>query len=243
MKKLLFLLVATTFLLFSFSTANATLIGLTEADLAKPDVYIDGGISFDYDYTGNGTNTLIITGEDEKITMPDGTEYTLTDHDDNDPLTGFSLRVFVDNSGNLIDSDDALDMEEEVIEGPIMEASYGGGYVAGETLLTGHVFAFGWDEVFTDEARFDLLLDQVAGEWVDDGIWPSDRTIGILISTVSLSGITAWDDCNPWDTSWEITSGKADKAPIVPEPATMLLLGSGLVGLAAFGRKKFFKRS
>lgn len=54
-----------------------------------------------------------------------------------------------------------------------------------------------------------------------------------------------WDTNDPRTSFWQfhlLNVDQASQGGQVPEPATMLLLGSGLIGLAGYGRKKFFKK-
>ena len=81
----------------------------------------------------------------------------------------------------------------------------------------------------------DMLLS--VPESVFSSVGPNDYIIlwsRFGLQEASDSGTESFGTFEEWGT---INPGTQ-----VPEPATMLLLGSGLLGLAGYGRKKFFKK-
>jgi hypothetical protein len=63
------------------------------------------------------------------------------------------------------------------------------------------------------------------------------------VSTAYFSGLDLFYvgyGCHFWHRETSVDVGVASGS--APEPATMLLLGSGLIGLAGYGRKKFLKK-
>jgi hypothetical protein len=228
-------LVCSVILLFllSFSCANATLLGVDMS--GYPDITIDGGgtITFTPNAGGVGGGALAFVADDLKITYSDGTS---------DPLSGlvdFIINWSVDSSGKLLSGGTMAETVKTGKTAIIKGVPYGAGIV----LLTGPVIAFGWDNIpvpVINKAFFDFAIFPTTGALVTAGVWPANVTTNIagFADDPSLIWPSNW-----WNstTSFTLNKTKADKAP-TPEPGTLMLMGTGLAGMAGYARLRLKRR-
>jgi len=166
---------------------------------------------------------------------------------------GFGIAIYVDENGDFLGGvsnytyswdpdtkDDDITTDYDMIEYVLNDFTLtvdGEDYKfqAGDIFLAADILAFGWEYDGT-KYKFDFLFDTVTGKLVDYGLWPTFPLTGAYVHTDPTDNVL-------WGTTETFQEGlaKGDKMP-TPEPATLLLLGTGLIGIAQLGRKKLRKK-
>jgi len=245
-KYLLYSLTLAVLFLISISSADATLLGVKHIIAPLyPDIHCNnvGLIRFDPDPGGGGS--LFYTA------LPSRIKYSRNPNDW-DPFherIDYTVAWDLDSSGNLL-AGGTMDLFLKAGESvEISGKTYSGGG-SGLSLLSGSVTAFGWDNLM-EFPYFDFWVDSLSGPLVTDGVWSAGYPTGIegegAGATYYDEGGTdlGWPSGDWWNRTngFEIDKVKSDMAPTIPEPTTLILLGSGLVGLMGYAWRRKKKQS